>query len=102
MRKLATGTPAPVVRGLGSSTTLPTMVMYVSFMCPAPCSDPVSVSGSPAVGVESLKRRTGVRDGAQDDLWMRLPVVDGAGRNCRRGVVTGQPRNVRRYAACEV
>jgi hypothetical protein len=32
MRKLATGMPAPVVRILGSSTALPTIVTYVSFI----------------------------------------------------------------------
>src|SRR6266496_5654398 len=56
MRKLATGTPEFVWRSRGTSTTLPTIVMYVSFIVRAPVNRPVVDPEMPSLGTPRLNR----------------------------------------------
>src|SRR5215471_10456656 len=90
-RKLNTGTPELlVVRNRGSSTTLPTMVMYVSFMSELLSVDPVLMSGGPVLGVLPANRATAASRRLARHLWTTVRPVDRNAGRCRTAMLSAE------------
>src|SRR5215471_9353211 len=88
-RKLSTGTPELlVVRNRGSSTTLPTMVMYVSFIAELLSDDPVLMSGGPGLGLQLANRVTASARRLAGQLWTTARPVDKNAGRCRTGMLS--------------
>ena len=78
------------MRNRGSSTTLPTIVMYVSFIADLLSVDPVLMSGGPVLGVLPANRATGPARRVAWHLWTTDQPVDRRAGQCRMAVLPAE------------